>query len=412
MFKTAIVCALCVSMVSATVYFKEDFSAGWEDRWVVSEWKDKAEIGEWKATAGKFYGDKDNMGLKTGEDAKFYGLSAKMGSLFNNKDKDMILQYTVKNEQDIDCGGAYIKLLPKGLDQKKFGGDSEYGVMFGPDVCGTSTRKTHVILTYDKKEGKPTNYLHNGDVKVETDKFTHLYTLIVKPDNTYEVQIDGEKVEGGALAEKFDFLHPKQINDPAQSKPTDWVEEQKIPDPNEKKPDGYDDIPKQIPDPEASKPDDWDDEDDGEWEAPQIDNPEFKGDWNPTMIDNPAYKGEWEHPQIDNPDYFDDAELHNFCKDCEYVGFELWQVKAGTIFDNIIVTDSYDEAKANADESFYKYKDAEKKMDEEQVAEEKKKADEEAAAKKAEEDAKKPEEDSKDGDDDEDDDEDKKKEEL
>jgi len=312
---------------------------------------------------------------------------------------------------------GYIKLLPSGLDQKKFGGDSEYNVMFGPDVCGTSTRKTHVIFTYDKKEGKPTNYLHKGDVKVETDKYTHLYTLIVKKDNTYEVQIDGEKVEDGKLADKFDFFHAKEIEDPKQSKPSDWVDEKKIPDPEDKKPDGYDDIPKQIPDPEASKPDDWDDEDDGEWEAPQIDNPEFKGEWKAKEIDNPAYKGEWVHPKIDNPDYFDDEELYTFCKECEYVGFELWQVKSGTLFDDIIVTDSYEEAKAHADETFYAKKDAEKKMAEDQEAEEKKKKEEEEAKKKAEEDAKKAEEDAKKeddkgDDDDEDDDEDSKKKEL
>jgi calreticulin len=34
-----------------------------------------------------------------------------------------------------------------------------------------------------------------------------------------------------------------------------------------------DDIPKEIADPEAAKPEDWDDEDDGEWEPPMVDNP-------------------------------------------------------------------------------------------------------------------------------------------
>lgn len=29
---------------------------------------------------------------------------------------------------------------------------------------------------------------------------------------------------------------------------------------------------------------------DGEWEPPQIDNPEYKGEWKPKQIDNPAYK--------------------------------------------------------------------------------------------------------------------------
>ena len=31
-----------------------------------------------------------------------------------------------------------------------------------------------------------------------------------------------------------------------------------------------------IPDPDAEKPDDWDEEMDGDWEAPLIDNPECK----------------------------------------------------------------------------------------------------------------------------------------
>lgn len=36
------------------------------------------------------------------------------------------------------------------------------------------------------------------------------------------------------------------------------------------------DKPQHIPDPDAKKPDDWDDEIDGEWEPPMIDNPDYK----------------------------------------------------------------------------------------------------------------------------------------
>merc|ERR1712070_347961 len=68
-----------------------------------------------------------------------------------------------------------------------------------------------------------------------------------------------------------DFLEPKQIRDPDEKKPEDWVDEAEIDDPEDKKPDGYDDIPAKIADPKATKPDDWDDESDGTWEAPQID---------------------------------------------------------------------------------------------------------------------------------------------
>lgn len=46
---------------------------------------------------------------------------------------------------------------------------------------------------------------------LQDDVFTHLYTLIVNPDNTYEVQIDGEKAESGELEADWDFLPPKKI---------------------------------------------------------------------------------------------------------------------------------------------------------------------------------------------------------
>lgn len=99
-----------------------------------------------------------------------------------------------------------------------------------------------------------------------------------------------------------------------------------IADPSDVKPAGYDDAPAHIPDPEAQKPEDWDDEEDGEWSPPLIDNPDFKGDWKPKMIDNPEYKGEWVHPMIPNPDFAEDEALHARCDGCTHIGFELWQV--------------------------------------------------------------------------------------
>jgi len=162
------------------------------------------------------------------------------------------------------------------VDQSKWGGDSPYHIMFGPDICGYSTKKVHVILHYPPKKD---NIQIKKDITAETDQLSHIYTLIIHPDQTYEVRVDGDKKQSGSLIEDFDFLAPKTIKDPSQSKPSDWVDEATIDDPNDKKPEGHDDIPKQIPDPEAEKPDDWDDEADGQWEAPLIANPEHKGDW-------------------------------------------------------------------------------------------------------------------------------------
>jgi len=109
-----------------------------------------------------------------------------------------------------------------------------------------------------------------------------------------------------------------------------------------------------------------------------IDNPDYKGEWQPRMIDNPAYKGEWIHPLIANPDYKPDANLYRFT-DNKFVGFEIWQVKAGTIFDNIIVTDDQAEADKLA-ELTKKTQEGEKKMKEKED-EEKRKQEEEARSK-------------------------------
>mmetsp|Transcript_21924 Transcript_21924/g.45737 ORF Transcript_21924/g.45737 Transcript_21924/m.45737 type:complete len:98 (-) Transcript_21924:188-481(-) len=55
--------------------------------------------------------------------------------------------------------------------------------------------------------------------------------------------------------------------------------------------------------------------------------------------------------------------MFKVCKDgCTHIGFELWQVKTGTLFDDIIVTDSLEEAQAFAKETYEKKKDGEKEM--------------------------------------------------
>merc|ERR1712118_544360 len=138
-----------------------------------------------------------------------------------------------------------------------------------------------------------------------------------------------------------------------------WVEDSMMDDPEDKKPDDWVEE-KRIVDAAAKKPDDWDDEEDGEWEAP--------------MIDNPDYKGFWE-AKNDNPEYEDDNTVYKYA-DFGFIGFDLWQVKGGTIFDNVIVCDD----KAEADTFAAKWKavseveKAEKKKEED--SKKKKKEDE------------------------------------
>merc|ERR1711934_273629 len=380
-FASCVVFAICLGAVAAEVYFEEDFSGDWESRWVQSENKD--DLGKFVATAG-INGDASNLGLKTSQDAKFYGISA-VTKEFSNKDKPLVVQYSVKHEQGIDCGGAYLKLGPAPFDGKKFHGETVYNVMFGPDICGM-TKRTHLIFNYKEK-----NLLKTKDIRTESDELTHIYTLVVKPDNTFAVSIDGTEVESGKLAEGWSFLEPKEIDDPEDKKPSDWVDEAEIDDPEDKKPEGSDDIPAKIADPKAKKPDDWDDESDGEWEAPQIDNPEYKGEWKAKRIKNPAYKGVWAPKKIANPKFEDDQTIGQYAS-FAWVGIDVWQVKSGTIFDNLLITDDADAAKAAADKIKVSM-EAEKKMKEEKDAEKAKKAEEERKKKEEEDKAKKEEED-------------------
>lgn len=369
-----------VALADKTVYFEERFEDGdkYHDRWVESTFKG-AEQGAFKLSHGKFFGDAEkDVGLQTSQDARFYGASAAFKP-FSNEGKSLVLQFTVKHEQKIDCGGGYIKLYPKDVDQTGLHGDSPYYIMFGPDICGYSTKKVHVIFNY-----KGQNLLTKKEIKCKDDELTHLYTLIVNPDNTYVVKIDNEKVESGKLEEDWSFLAPKTIPDPKAKKPEDWDDNEKIDDPTDSKPEDWD-KPEFISDPDAKKPDDWDEEMDGEWAPPKINNPEYKGEWKPKKIPNPNYKGPWIHPEIDNPDYSPDDFLYRY-KDIGAVGFDLWQVKSGTIFDNILVTDSEQYAEEVGNETWGKTKEpelkAKEKLDEEERKREEEKRKEEEARKK------------------------------
>jgi len=49
------------------------------------------------------------VGMQTSQDAKFYARTAKFDEVFNNEGKSFVVQFSVKHEQKIDCGGGYVK---------------------------------------------------------------------------------------------------------------------------------------------------------------------------------------------------------------------------------------------------------------------------------------------------------------
>src|SRR5262249_45847807 len=139
--------------------------------------------------------------------------------------------------QTIDCGGGYLKVLKSGYDAKNFQGETAYNIMFGPDICGYSHKIVHFILNR-----RAQNRLIKKNGNAESDEYTHVrrasltilflippsfqvYTGVLNSDNTYAIYIDGEKKQEGAIEDDWSILPPKTINDPAQSKPSDWVDD-------------------------------------------------------------------------------------------------------------------------------------------------------------------------------------------
>jgi len=294
----------------------------------------------------------------------------------------------------LECGGAYLKLLRdnKALHQEEFSNASPYVIMFGPDKCG-STNKVHFIFNHkNPKTGEYEEKHLTAPPAAKIVKTSTLYTLIVHPNNTAIIKINGEQVKEANLLEDFTpaVNPPKEIDDAKDTKPDDWVDESRIADPEAKKPEDWDEEapfeivdeeatmpedwlenePLTIPDPEAEKPEDWDDEEDGDWvpptvpnskcdevsgcgkwEKPLIKNPNYKGKWTAPYIDNPAYKGVWAPRKIKNPAYFEDKTPANF-EPMGAIGFEIWTMQKDILFDNIYIGHSVADAEKFAAETF------------------------------------------------------------
>ena len=84
-------------------------------------------------------GDK---GLVVKNPAAHHAISAKFPKKIDNKGKDLVVQYEVKLQNGLECGGAYMKLLQdnKKLASDEFSNTSPYIIMFGPDKCGSTNK--------------------------------------------------------------------------------------------------------------------------------------------------------------------------------------------------------------------------------------------------------------------------------
>ncbi|XP_055975772.1 calreticulin-3 isoform X1 [Sorex fumeus] len=338
-------CALCVLRVAlATVYFQEEFLDGerWRNRWVQST--NDSGFGHFRLSSGKFYGHKEkDKGLQTTQNSRFYAISARFRP-FSNKGRTLVLQYTVKHEQKMDCGGGYIKVFPSHLDQKQLNRNSQYYIMFGPDICGFDVTKVHVILHF-----KNQYHSNKKTIRCKVDGFTHLYTLVLRPDLSYEVRIDGQVAESGDIEYDWNLESLKSAAKKTQTEPQRWEQ----------------DWDKQFLDAGPSAPSDWNSKLDGDLQAPLLQKPPYQDGLKAKGINNDV----WLHHKLKNTNYLTEYDLSEF-ENIGAIGLELWQVRSGTIFDNFLITDDEEYAEKFGKATWGETKGPEKEMDDVQAKEE------------------------------------------
>jgi calnexin len=343
---------------------------------------------------------KNDFGLVLKSKAKHAAISSRLNRPFVFGNKPLIVQYEVTLQDGQECGGSYLKLLSTGpatSDLKMFQDKTPYTIMFGPDKCGNDV-KLHFIFRHKNPLNGSIEEKHCKKQKERLDepfkdKQPHLYKLVLRPDQSFKIEVDHKIVNEGSLL--TDFLPPvnppKEIDDPQDKKPENWDEREKIPDPSAEKPDDWDEsAPPQIPDPNAERPDgwldnvdelipdptaekpaDWDTDIDGDWEAPLIpnpacedaigcglwkaplvQNPDYKGKWRAPLLNNPNYQGKWAPRKIPNPEFFEDLTPFQNMAAIAAVGFELWSMSSDILFDNIVITDNENLANEWAAETY------------------------------------------------------------
>merc|ERR1711963_754114 len=110
-FSLVVLLSVLIFSTYAKTYFSEDFNDdGWRNRWVESKFKG-SDAGDWIHTAGDYYLDENDKGIKTGTDYRFYQISAAFDE-FTNEGKDLVFQFSIKSEQRLDCGVVTSSLSP------------------------------------------------------------------------------------------------------------------------------------------------------------------------------------------------------------------------------------------------------------------------------------------------------------
>ncbi|OHT12281.1 Calnexin 1 [Tritrichomonas foetus] len=331
------------------------------------------------------------------EKEKPHAISHKFRHPIVAPNETLVIQYEMRSQFLFTCTSAFMKIFTSpDFDPTDLSNSTDKFIEFGPERCGPFNQTRLNFFTKDEN-GKQIEHKLKHPYFIPVDEISHLYTLIIRPNNTFEYLIDNRSMRNGTFTDDFDIplVEGPTMDDPNDVKPSDWDDRPIIPDPYEVKPADWDDnAPNTIPDPkklnppegwllnepqhildtESKKPREWNEQLMGEWKPqlvpnpkcikapgcgpykpPRIRNPKARGVWKPKMVPNPFYKGEWRPKQIPNPNYklLSQSDNHNFVMPpITGIGFDLWTAQREFAFTNILIATNETAVKSWNNEDF------------------------------------------------------------
>jgi calnexin len=344
--------------------------------------------GTWKAEVlFQLHGRKGEKGLAMNTKGQSHAISNRFRhAVAVPENAAFVIQYEARGQFLFTCTDAYMKLFTDpAFDPTALDNGTVPFIEFGPERCGPFNQSRLNVFTAGP-DGKAVNHSLKNPHWIPIDEVTHLYTLIIRPDGTFETLIDNRSSRNGTWIDDFTppIFELPTIDDPTDVKPDGWDDRVLIRDPDARKPADWDDDapfqipdprkrtpppgwlvnePKMIPDASAKKPANWDEDTMGEWKARNVPNPkcykapgcgEYKppnvrnkkahGKWRAPWVPNANYKGQWKPRQIPNPNYRgQDAKF--VIPPIVAIGFAGWTEHRDFAFTNILISTNETEVK-------------------------------------------------------------------
>jgi calnexin len=103
--------------------------------------------------------------------------------------RTIVLQYEMRPQMAFTCSGAYIKVFSTpDFDPRRLSNETRYAIMFGPDRCASSNRIHFIFQHFHPIRKRWLQKALRDPPEAPTDIYTHLYTLVIRPNATFSMK--------------------------------------------------------------------------------------------------------------------------------------------------------------------------------------------------------------------------------